>query len=247
MSQQPIPVSAPVPVRAPTMLNRRAHIQAVRSYRPMSPSRFLDHPLAQAAALFSHSEATAAVSKDKDGSAAASGSGATVTSAGSALGAGSSASGTAASAAPGRATVNSSSSGHVSNTAAGAVAYASLPGKERVDAVLDAVAQLYYRRKDTDTVGAGDAWSSQEYDLFQYPTLYLLLTPLRQSHALDSWSPYELALFEAGMMSIGKDFHEIHKLIGTKSTNDVVELYYIWKRTSHYTVRPNLFILIIIV
>lgn len=113
------------------------------------------------------------------------------------------------------------------------------PGRGRIDGVLDAVAQLYYRRKDVDSVGAGDAWSSREYDTYSYPTLHLLLTPLRQPHPLDYWTPLEMILFEAGMLSIGKDFHQLRKLIRTKTTNEVVDFYYAWKKSSHYAIWKN--------
>ncbi len=102
--------------------------------------------------------------------------------------------------------------------------------------MLDAVAQLYYRRRNVDSVGAGDKWSSQEYDLYDYPTLHLLLTPLRQPSVLDYWTPSEIVLFEAGMCSIGKDFHLLHKLIPSKTPNQLVDFYYAWKRSSHYAV-----------
>lgn len=35
-------------------------------------------------------------------------------------------------------------------------AFTPVPGKERIDAVLDSVAQLYYRKKDLDSVGVGN-------------------------------------------------------------------------------------------
>ena len=47
-------------------------------------------------------------------------------------------------------------------------------------------------------------------------------------------SPREIALFESGICSFGKDFYNISKLIPTKSTGDCVEFYYLWKKSSHY-------------
>jgi len=31
-----------------------------------------------------------------------------------------------------------------------------------------------------------------------------------------------------------KNFGELHKLIKTKNTKDIIEFYYLWKTTSHY-------------
>lgn len=101
---------------------------------------------------------------------------------------------------------------------------------------MDAIAHLYYRSRSSDALGAGDSYSSQNYDLFQYPTLQLLLSPLREPSPLDAWSAREIALFEAGLCSGSKDFYELHRLIGTKSTNQCVEFYYVWKRSPHFAV-----------
>lgn len=109
-------------------------------------------------------------------------------------------------------------------------------GKERIDAYLDAITSLYYRKRDVDSVGAGDEYSSSEYDIYSYPTLHLMLSPLREQHIFDYWTPKEIALFEAGLCSFGKDFYTIHKFIKTKTTNECVDFYYTWKRGSHFSI-----------
>ncbi|CAK4186353.1 unnamed protein product [Aphanomyces euteiches] len=55
-------------------------------------------------------------------------------------------------------------------------------------------------------------------------------SPLRPPHVLDSWTPYQIALFELGISQFGKKFHMIQQLIPAKSTRDVVLFYYIWKK-----------------
>lgn len=50
----------------------------------------------------------------------------------------------------------------------------------------------------------------------------------------DSWTPREIALFEAGMLNLTKDFHVIQKIVRTKTTNQCVEFYYEWKKSAHY-------------
>lgn len=76
----------------------------------------------------------------------------------------------------------------------------------------------------------------QSYPLELISSLGFLKSPLRRPAIIETWSPHEISLFEAGMGHYGKDFYEIHKLIKTKSTKEVVDFYYIWKKTSHYKV-----------
>jgi hypothetical protein len=112
--------------------------------------------------------------------------------------------------------------------------------KEKADAMLKAVSYMYYRPKNIDTVGFGDKWSADDFNHYQYSTLDLLLTPLRKSHVMDSWTPKEIALFEAAMCSVGKDFHAIQQIIKTKRTNDIIDFYYAWKLSSHYQIWKDL-------
>jgi hypothetical protein len=48
------------------------------------------------------------------------------------------------------------------------------------------------------------------------------------------WSPYEIACFEGSITLLGKNFHQIQKIVRTKSIKEIIEFYYIWKMTSHY-------------
>ncbi len=50
------------------------------------------------------------------------------------------------------------------------------------------------------------------------------------------WSPYEIAIFEAAVCIHGKQFHILQKLIKTKTTKEVIDFYYIWKKSSHYLI-----------
>jgi hypothetical protein len=79
----------------------------------------------------------------------------------------------------------------------------------------------------------------------------MLLSPLRKYSPLDEWSPREIALFEAGICKLGKDFYRISKIIQTKKTSQVVEFYYccfkpsvhykLWKQNKNhcYVVEPS--------
>ena len=62
----------------------------------------------------------------------------------------------------------------------------------------------------------------------------LLTSPLRHRNVLDLWGPKEVALFEAGICKYGKDFSMLQRLIGTKTTKEVVDFYYLWKQTNRY-------------
>ena len=81
----------------------------------------------------------------------------------------------------------------------------------------------------------GDS-TQRNYPLELISSLGYLKSPLRRPTVMEKWSPYEISLFEAGMGHYGKEFYQIHKLIQTKSTKEVIDFYYIWKKTSHYKV-----------
>jgi len=66
--------------------------------------------------------------------------------------------------------------------------------------------------------------------------LGLLTSPVRRPTVVERWNPYEICVFEASMALYGKDFHEVARTVGTKTCKEVVEFYYIWKKTDHYKV-----------
>jgi len=67
--------------------------------------------------------------------------------------------------------------------------------------------------------------------------LHLITSEFRKPFVLDSWSPLEIAKFEGGMCSYGKRFHEISKVVNTKTSKECVDFYYlIWKLTNRYRV-----------
>jgi hypothetical protein len=73
-----------------------------------------------------------------------------------------------------------------------------------------------------------------QYPLEQVTALGYLKSPLRRPTVIEKWSPYEIATFEAAITLHGKQFHVIQKWVKTKCTKEIVEFYYIWKKTSHY-------------
>jgi hypothetical protein len=53
---------------------------------------------------------------------------------------------------------------------------------------------------------------------------------------VETWNPLEIATFEAALALYGKLFHQIQKFIPTKCTKEIIEFYYVWKKTRHYQV-----------
>jgi hypothetical protein len=75
----------------------------------------------------------------------------------------------------------------------------------------------------------------REYPIEGMSLLGYLKSPIRRPSVIEKWSPHEIALFEAALFHHGKEFHLVSKIIQTKSTKDIIDFYYIWKKTSHYT------------
>lgn len=73
-----------------------------------------------------------------------------------------------------------------------------------------------------------------QYPIEQVTALGYLTSPLRRPTVIEKWSPYEITTFEAALALHGKHFHQVQKWIKTKNTKEVIEFYYIWKKTSHY-------------
>jgi hypothetical protein len=77
--------------------------------------------------------------------------------------------------------------------------------------------------------------SSQQYPLQSVSALGYLKGSFRRPTVIEQWSPYEIAVFEAALGKYGKDFLAVQKEISTsKSCRQVIDFYYIWKKTSHY-------------
>ncbi|KAL9189305.1 hypothetical protein ACHAXT_011795 [Thalassiosira profunda] len=71
------------------------------------------------------------------------------------------------------------------------------------------------------------------YPIEQATALGYLTSPLRRPTVVEKWSPIEIATFEAALALHGKAFHQVQKWVKTKNTKEIVEFYYVWKKTSH--------------
>lgn len=100
-----------------------------------------------------------------------------------------------------------------------------LPSRERIDTLLRSVSAFYYRSRESHP-NQTSVWVDSEYDQTQYPSLDLILSPIRRVSARESWCSKEVAIFEAAMCKFPKEFGRIAKLIKTKTTQEVVKFYY---------------------
>jgi hypothetical protein len=74
----------------------------------------------------------------------------------------------------------------------------------------------------------------REYPLEGISLLGFMKSPLRRPTIIEKWSPYEIAIFEASLLHYGKEFHTVSKQIESKTTKEVIDFYYVWKKTDHY-------------
>ena len=72
-----------------------------------------------------------------------------------------------------------------------------------------------------------------QYPIEQVTALGYLTSELRRPTVIEKWNPYEISIFEAALALHGKVFHTISKYVKTKNTKEVIEFYYVWKKTSH--------------
>lgn len=97
---------------------------------------------------------------------------------------------------------------------------------------VDSVGKLMYPGTRLRPYGYDAA--NREYPLEHISVLAFLQSPLRRPSIIEKWSPYEVAVFEGAMLHHGKEFHLVSREIKTKSTKEVIDFYYIWKKTAHY-------------
>jgi len=64
--------------------------------------------------------------------------------------------------------------------------------------------------------------------------LSILTSPMRRPTVVEKWCPYEIAVFEAALSLVGKHFHKVQKIVKSKNTKEIIEFYYVWKKTAHY-------------
>jgi len=83
---------------------------------------------------------------------------------------------------------------------------------------------------------------SGQYPIESITALSILTSPLRRPTVIEKWCPYEIAVFEAALALCGKHFHRVQKFVKSKCTKEVIEFYYVWKKTGHYKVWKRQFV-----
>lgn len=59
----------------------------------------------------------------------------------------------------------------------------------------------------------------------------------RKPEVIDSWTPFEIALFIAGITRFGRDWERLKSLLPSKSAMDLSQFYYsVWKGSRMYSV-----------
>jgi hypothetical protein len=113
--------------------------------------------------------------------------------------------------------------------AAGAPPLVRSPHVVALDEYLAWLGNTYYTSQE-----AGMACG--QWALLRRTTLGRLTSPARESSPLDNWTPLEVAKFESALCLVGKQFPLVAKVIGTKSSKEVIEFYYTWKQSKNYAV-----------
>ena len=100
---------------------------------------------------------------------------------------------------------------------------------------LGIVESLYFRKmRRRGKALEMDGTSDTAPIAYPLPEAGFLTSNLRPSNAMERWAPLEIAQFEAALRLWGKKFSRISDLIPSKTTREVIEFYYTWKKTSHY-------------
>lgn len=104
---------------------------------------------------------------------------------------------------------------------------------------LDVVRSVYFRNRQRDSADATPSSSTDRTDSlssldFIIPDAGFLSSKLRVTNPFEWWSPLEIALFESALQCFGKKFGRVSKVIPSKTTRQVIDFYYTWKKTSHY-------------
>lgn len=79
----------------------------------------------------------------------------------------------------------------------------------------------------------------KKVNCFKFSSLDLLVNPLRSKFIFETWSPYDIALFECCVCKFGKSFDLYPKIIKTKNKDEILSFYYYWKQSKYYKTWKN--------
>jgi hypothetical protein len=107
--------------------------------------------------------------------------------------------------------------------------------KNHFENYLDLVHDSYFTMDKTEA----EAELDDKKVNFKFSSLDLLINPLRQKFIFETWSPYDIALFECCVCKYGKNFDLYPKIIKSKTKDETVNFYYYWKQSKYYKIWKN--------
>ena len=110
--------------------------------------------------------------------------------------------------------------------------------KNAFEALLDYVREVYFTNNYPENE-ANNSINSEKDNDFKFTTLDLLIKPLRKNFTWETWSPYEIALFNCCICKFGTNFKLYLKIIKTKTIEEIIDFYYTWKSSKYYKIWKN--------
>jgi hypothetical protein len=108
-----------------------------------------------------------------------------------------------------------------------------MPDRARVDALMRSVARSFFVQRPVEDGERSRVRAPSSNDP-HLRTLDAALSVVRKPRCWDSWTPLEVAVFEAVLCRHGKDFAFAARLLPNKTVSDVVKFYYTsWKTSDH--------------
>ena len=103
------------------------------------------------------------------------------------------------------------------------------------EAFLDFVREIYFTNDHNETNNI----NNNDCNKFKFTSLDLLVNPLRKSFIWETWSPYEIALFNCCICKFGTNFDLYLNIITTKKKEEVIDFYFTWKSSKYYKIWKN--------
>ena len=112
--------------------------------------------------------------------------------------------------------------------------------QNRIGTLLDYVREVYFTNNQSiDESNILNNNTHNNDDSFKFTSLDLLINPLRKSFPWETWSPYEIALFNCCICKFGTNFDLYLNIITTKKKEEVIDFYYTWKSSKYYRMWKN--------
>ena len=112
--------------------------------------------------------------------------------------------------------------------------------KNAFEALLDYVREVYFTNDHSNNeANSTNNNSHTNDDSFKFTSLDLLINPLRKTFPWETWSPYEIALFNCCICKFNTNFDLYLNIITTKTKEEVIDFYYTWKSSKYYKMWKN--------